>query len=249
MISYEERIAALREMIGVSRAIVVLGGAGLSTESGIPDFRSEDSISRTIDCYGEPPEEILSERFFFANPDVFFDYYKKNLLVSAEPNAAHHALARLERTGRLLSIITQNVDQLHQAAGSLRVLQLHGTTAENRCTDCGRFFPASFLLEQPGVPRCPDCGAIIKPEVTLYDEYLNEYVLKAAKARMFSADMLIIAGTSLCVYPAADLPQYFMGRRLVVINRTETSMDTQANLLFRESAGRVLTDAIPVTAA
>lgn len=238
-------IETFRAMIAKSRAILFLGGAGTSTESGIPDFRSEDAVGRAIKEYGECPEEILSERFFYQHTETFFDYYRKNLMIEAGPNKAHYALSRLEQAGKLLSIVTQNIDTLHQKAGNRRVLQLHGSVEENRCVDCGRYFPASFVRDFPGVPRCPDCGHIVKPGVTLYGEDLDEYVLRAARARMFSADMLIVAGTSLNVYPAADLPQFFMGKRLVVINRTPLPLDGRADLVFTANVGDVLPLAVP----
>lgn len=239
-----EKMNQLRDMIEASRAILFLGGAGVSTESGIPDFRSESAIARAMDTYGACPEEILSERFFYQHTETFFDYYRKNLLIEAEPNAAHFALFRLEQQKKLLSIVTQNVDSLHRKAGNRRVLQLHGSVEENRCVDCGRYFPLSFVRDCIGVPRCPDCGNIVKPGVTLYGEDLDEAVLRAAKARMFSADMLIVAGTSLAVTPAADLPQFFMGKRLVVINLDETPLDERAGLVFRAPVGQVLKEAV-----
>ncbi|MGI6116082.1 NAD-dependent protein deacylase [Luoshenia tenuis] len=213
----DEAIKELREQIMVSRSIVFFGGAGVSTESGIPDFRSTDGLYHQK--YALSPEEILSHHYFMAQPEGFFRFYRdKMLYLEAKPNPAHRALAKLEKMGRLKAVITQNIDGLHQAAGSKNVLELHGSVHRNHCMACGHAYGVEAILTSEGVPRC-SCGGIIKPDVVLYEEALDEGVLDAAVAAIASADLLIVGGTSLSVYPAAGLIDYFTGRCLAAINR------------------------------
>ena len=221
-----------------SRRIVFFGGAGVSTESGIPDFRSEDGLYRQHFRY--PPETMLSRTFFNKHPEEFFDFYRKKMVApEVAPNTAHRVLAKWEQEGRLEAVITQNIDGLHQKAGNQRVLELHGSVYRNRCMKCARTWPLEKVTESAGVPRC-DCGGIVKPEVVLYEEPLDESVLLGSVRSLQCADLLIIGGTSLAVYPAAGLVQYYGGRRLVLINRSETRMDDEADLCFREKIGEVL---------
>ena len=215
----EETIETLRSWIAQSDNIVFFGGAGVSTESGIPDFRSTDGLYRQQ--YDYPPETILSHSFYQRNPEEFFRFYRNKMLyLDAQPNAAHRRLAELEAQGKLRAVITQNIDGLHQKAGSRNVLELHGSVLRNHCTCCGRFFGVEAVLESGGVPRC-SCGGRIKPDVVLYEEGLDEDVLSRAVSAIRHADLLIIGGTSLTVYPAAGLVHYYRGSRLVVINKTE----------------------------
>lgn len=229
----------LQEMVNDSRRVVFFGGAGVSTESGIPDFRSVDGLYHQQ--YDTPPETILSHSFFLTRPEEFYRFYRAKMLpLDAKPNAAHLKLAELERAGRLSAIITQNIDGLHQKAGSSTVLELHGSIWRNRCMRCGKRYPPQALVEDPRpVPLC-GCGGWIKPEVVLYEEGLDEDVLAAAVSHLRRADMLIVAGTSLTVYPAAGLVRYFRGKHLVLINRDATPMDAHAHLVIREKVGEVL---------
>lgn len=233
----------LRKLVEASEAIVFFGGAGVSCESGIPDFRSTDGLYHQE--YRWPPEEILSHDFFERRPEEFFRFYRDKMLYpQAEPNAAHLALARLEQAGKLKAVVTQNIDGLHQAAGSKVVYELHGSTLRNYCTRCGKFFPVSFIEDAAGVgdgvPRCDECGGIVKPDVVLYEEGLDEQTMENAVNAIRKADTLIIGGTSLVVYPAAGLLRYFRGDNLVVINKQPTSADAMANLLIHEPIGRTL---------
>ena len=231
---------ALEQLISQSRRIVFFGGAGVSTESGIPDFRSVDGLYHQH--YAYPPETILSHTFFVRKPKEFYRFYRDKLIVkNARPNPAHLRLARLEAEGRLSAIVTQNIDGLHQAAGSKRVFELHGSTLRNYCTACGRFYPVDFIAESEGVPRC-ECGGVVKPDVVLYEEGLDSDVLTGAVNAIAQADLLIVGGTSLAVYPAAGLLQYYRGQALVVINKTPTPADAQANLLIRDPIGQTLDD-------
>ena len=234
----------LARVLAASKRIVFFGGAGVSTESGIPDFRSGDGLyQRGGARYA--PEEILSHSFFVRHPEEFFDYYRTNLLhPNARPNPAHLALARLEAAGRLTAGITQNIDGLHQAAGSKRVLELHGSVHRNRCQRCGRGFGLDAILRSSGLPRC-DCGGIIKPEVVLYEEALDPDVLDAALSHLAAADTLVVGGTSLVVYPAAGLVREFRGRNLVLINREPTGYDDLATLVVREPIGAAFGAAVP----
>ena len=229
----------LQEMVDESRRIVFFGGAGVSTESGIPDFRSVDGLYHQQ--YDVPPETILSHSFFLTRPEEFFRFYRAKMLpLDAQPNAAHRKLAELEQAGRLSAVITQNIDGLHQKAGSKTVLELHGSIWRNRCMRCGRSYPPQTIAEDARpVPLCA-CGGWIKPEVVLYEEGLDEDVLSAAVAHLRRADMLLVAGTSLTVYPAAGLLRYFRGKHLALINRDATPMDARAELVIREKVGEVL---------
>lgn len=233
---------ALKSILEKSKRIAFLGGAGISTESGIPDFRSSDGIYKAQQAYGVPPEILLSHDFFEGYPEIFFDYYRKNLIYpDAKPNRAHKALARLEQGGKLNAVITQNIDNLHQLAGSRNVLELHGSVYRNHCVKCRAFYPVSAILKTKGVPRC-DCGGIIKPDVVLYGEGLDERVLSASIRAIREADTMIVGGTSLAVYPAAGLIDYFRGSELVLINLSSTPRDREATLCLHEKIGDALAD-------
>ena len=241
----DEQLQQLSQMIGRARRMAFLGGAGLSTESGIPDFRSSNGVYAALKAYGRPPEELLSHGFFVRHPDVFFDYYRKYLIrPEAKPNPAHYALARLEQQGKLTAVITQNIDELHQRAGSRNVLELHGSVYRNHCMECGKSWPVEAVLEADDVPRCT-CGGIIKPDVVLYGEGLDPATLTAAVEAIAAADMLLIGGTQLSVYPAAGLVDYFHGKDLAVINLSATPRDAQAVLTIRRPIGEVLAEVVP----
>ena len=241
----DEQLQQLSQMIGRARRMAFLGGAGLSTESGIPDFRSSNGVYAALKAYGRPPEELLSHGFFVRHPDVFFDYYRKYLIrPEAKPNPAHYALARLEQQGKLTAVITQNIDELHQRAGSRNVLELHGSVYRNHCMECGKSWPVEAVLEADDVPRCT-CGGIIKPDVVLYGEGLDPATLTAAVEAIAAADMLLIGGTQLSVYPAAGLVEYFHGKDLAVINLSATPRDAQAALTIRRPIGEVLAEVVP----
>ena len=231
-------IETLKTWIAASDNIVFFGGAGVSTESGIPDFRSTDGLYHQKFEY--PPETILSHTFFYQHTEYFYRFYREKMLpLEAEPNAAHRALAALERAGKLRAIVTQNIDGLHQKAGSKNVYELHGSIWRNYCTKCGKAYSAEFIRDSGGVPHCA-CGGLIKPDVVLYEEGLDEKTIKGAVRAIAEADVLIVGGTSLTVYPAAGLIRYYGGNRLVLINRDETPYDGYANLIFREPIGQVL---------
>lgn len=231
----------LRRLVDASEAIVFFGGAGVSCESGIPDFRSTDGLYHQE--YRWPPEEILSHDFFERRPEEFFRFYRDKMLYpQAEPNAAHLALARLEQAGKLKAVVTQNIDGLHQAAGSKNVLELHGSVHRNRCMECGRQYGLAVVLGTQGVPRCA-CGGVIKPEVVLYEEMLDEAVLQASVHAIAGADLLIVGGTSLNVYPAAGLLRYYAGRELVVVNKTPTPADKSATLVLTGAIGEIFAEA------
>ncbi len=233
-----EDIARLKELADSSRRIVFFGGAGVSTESGIPDFRSTGGLYHQEWNY--PPEVILSHTFYESNPEEFFRFYRAKLLSpDAKPNPAHYKLAQWEREGRLTAVVTQNIDGLHQAAGSRRVLELHGSVHRNHCQQCGKFYGLDFLLHSQGVPRC-DCGGTVKPDVVLYEEGLDQDILNAAVRAIAEADMLIIGGTSLNVYPAAGLINYYRGHRLVLLNKSAVARDLSANLVITQPIGQVL---------
>jgi len=233
----------LKELIESSDNIVFFGGAGVSTESGVPDFRSVDGLYNQKWDY--PPEKILSHSFFWENPEEFYRFYRaKILLTGIKPNKAHIALAKLERQGKLKAVVTQNIDGLHQAAGSTNVWELHGSVTCNYCTKCGAAYDEAYVRNSEGVPRCSKCGAIIKPDVVLYEEQLNDYFVMEAITAIKKADMLIVGGTSLTVYPAASFISYYEGNKLVLINREETSFDRHANLIIRDSIGSVLDEAV-----
>lgn len=230
----------LEELIKSSKNIVFFGGAGVSTESGIPDFRSVDGLYHQQ--YKYPPEEILSHTFFEEKPEEFFDFYRKKLIVpDAKPNAAHLRLAKLEREGKLRAVITQNIDGLHQMAGSKNVLELHGSTLRNYCTRCHKFYDQAFIAASTGVPHCT-CGGIVKPDVVLYEEGLNSDILHQSVEALQKADLLIVGGTSLAVYPAAGLLRYYGGRELVVINKTPTPADSSATLVLHMPIGQALAE-------
>ena len=225
------------DMVKNSDNIVFFGGAGVSTESGIPDFRSTDGLYNQH--YKYPPETILSHSFFMDNTEEFYRFYRdKMLALDAQPNMAHIKLAELEKAGKLKAIVTQNIDGLHQKAGSKKVYELHGSVLRNYCTRCGKFYSAEFVKNAPGIPRC-SCGGIVKPDVVLYEESLNEQTIVGSVKAIQSADMLIVAGTSLTVYPAAGLINYYRGSRLGLINRDETPYDGNADLVLHESLGDV----------
>lgn len=228
----------LKHWIEESNHIVFFGGAGVSTESNIPDFRSVDGLYNQE--YDEPPETILSHSFYLRHTEEFFRFYRNKMLFPhAEPNNAHKALANLERAGKLKAVITQNIDGLHQKAGSKEVYELHGSVLRNYCSHCHKFYSLNDILASEGVPHC-DCGGTIKPDVVLYEEGLDSYTLERSISHLKSADMLIIGGTSLAVYPAAGLIDYYQGNRLVLINRDKTARDTHANLVIHAPIGEVL---------
>ena len=234
----ENKIEILQRWIDESHAIVFFGGAGGSTESGIPDFRSVDGLYNQK--YAWPPEEILSRTFFDARPEEFYRFYRdKMLCLAARPNAAHRKLAELETAGKLRSVVTQNIDGLHQLAGSRRVWELHGSVHRNFCMRCGKAYPVEDIKTGEGVPKCT-CGGTIKPDVVLYEEGLDQETVKGAVEAIRRADVLIVGGTSLVVYPAAGLINYYGGNRLVLINRDPTPCDAQADLVIHDSIGRVL---------
>lgn len=229
----------LQEIIDDSKNIVFFGGAGVSTESGIPDFRSVDGLYNQK--YDFPPEEILSHTFFWNNTDYFYKFYKdKMLCLDAQPNAAHYKLAELEAAGKLKAVVTQNIDGLHQKAGSKNVYELHGSVLRNYCTGCKKFFNAEYILNSNGVPKCPECGAVIKPDVVLYEEGLDSDTINGALSAIRNADCLIVAGTSLVVYPAAGFIDYFRGKHFVLINKAPTNADKKAELVIYDKVGEVL---------
>lgn len=232
-----EHLQTLKQWISESRHIVFFGGAGVSTESGIPDFRSVDGLySQKFDY---PPETIISHSFYQRNPEYFFRFYREKMLpLGFAPNITHQVLARWEQEGILEAIVTQNIDGLHQKAGSRKVYELHGSVLRNYCTRCGKFYDAQFVKDAPGIPRCT-CGGIVKPDVVLYEESLNQQVLEAGVAAIARADLLIVGGTSLTVYPAAGLIRYYHGSRLVLINRDPTPYDQQADLVLHQRLGDV----------
>lgn len=232
-----ERVDLLEQWIRESSNVVFFGGAGVSTESGIPDFRSVDGLYNQQ--YDYPPETIISHSFYRRNPEEFYRFYKNKMLFpDAQPNAAHKALAKLEQQGKVRAVITQNIDGLHQAAGSREVLELHGSVHRNYCTRCGKFYGLSDILGMDGVPHCT-CGGIIKPDVVLYEEGLDQDTLRKAVHYIQEAEILIIGGTSLTVYPAAGLIDYYRGKKLVLINKSVTPMDDRADLVINEPIGEV----------
>ncbi len=233
-----EKIAEFAAMLRQSRGTVFFGGAGVSTESGIPDFRSVDGLYNQE--WDDPPETIVSHTYYERKPEKFFKFYREKLLISGiEPNAAHKKLAEWEAQGKLRAIVTQNIDGLHQAAGSREVLELHGSTLRNYCEKCGKFYDADFIRAGTGVPMCA-CGGRVKPDVVLYEEGLDSHTLERAIRYIANADVLIIAGTSLAVYPAAGLINYYRGNKLVVINKTPLRSDLGADLVITGAVGEVL---------
>ena len=232
-----DKIEKLKQWISESSRIVFFGGAGVSTESGIPDFRSVDGLYNQKFEYS--PETIISHSFYLQDPAYFFRFYREKMLpLGFEPNITHKKLAQWEREGKLRAVVTQNIDGLHQEAGSKRVYELHGSVLRNYCTRCRKFHTAEFVKETDGVPKC-DCGGIVKPDVVLYEEPLDQATVENAVLSIADADLLIVAGTSLTVYPAAGLVNYYRGNRLVLINRDETPYDCYADLVFHESLGKI----------
>jgi NAD-dependent deacetylase len=245
----------LKEIIDKSSSIVFFGGAGVSTESGIPDFRSETGLYNAKCEFGHSPEEMLSYSFFIRHTDTFYHYYKKYLIYpDIKPNQAHYALARLESEGKLVSVVTQNIDGLHQLAGSNRVHELHGSSLRNYCMSCGEKYALDYILdpdncisdsgEQTHIPYCSKCRGIVRPDVVLYEEALDNNVIMAAVRDISQADTLIVGGTSLVVYPAAGLIEYFGGKNLVLINKSKTQYDYKANLVINDSIGNVLNSCV-----
>jgi len=232
-----DKLQLLKNWIKESRRIVFFGGAGVSTESGIPDFRSVDGLySQKFDY---PPETIISHSFYLRKPEYFFRFYREKMLpLGFEPNITHKALAKWEREGKLSAVVTQNIDGLHQKAGSRRVYELHGSVLRNYCVRCGKFHSAEFIRDAAGIPRC-DCGGTVKPDVVLYEEGLDQSTIEKSVRAIYEADLLIVAGTSLTVYPAAGLINYYRGNRMVLINRDETDYDTRADLVFHDSLGSI----------
>jgi NAD-dependent deacetylase len=232
-----DKIETLKQWISESSRIVFFGGAGVSTESGIADFRSVDGLYRQKFEY--PPETIISHSFYLRDPAYFFRFYREKMLpLGFEPNITHRRLAQWEQEGKLSAVVTQNIDGLHQKAGSKRVYELHGSVLRNYCTRCRKFHTAEFVKNAEGIPRC-DCGGIVKPDVVLYEESLDQNTIENAVHAISNADLLIVAGTSLTVYPAAGLVNYYRGNRLVLINRDETPYDGYANLVFHENLGKI----------
>ncbi len=238
-------VQTLKSMILQSSNIVFFGGAGVSTESNIPDFRSEEGLYQTKSKYNYPPEVMLSHSFFMDHTSEFYNYYKNQMIYKdAKPNQAHLVLAELETAGKLKAVITQNIDGLHQLAGSQEVLELHGSVLRNYCMKCSQSYDLDYILSSEDVPKCSKCGGIIKPDVVLYEEMLNQSILNKAIRYVSSADMLIVGGTSLAVYPAAGLIEYYKGDKLVLINKSATPYDDRANLVIRDSIGKVLREAV-----
>ena len=231
-------VEELQKIIDSHNRIVFFGGAGVSTESGIPDFRSQDGLYNMQ--YKYPPEQIISHTFFVHDTKEFYRFYKDKMLITdVEPNAAHKKLAELEKAGKLLAVVTQNIDGLHQLAGSKTIYELHGSIHRNYCTRCRKFFGPDYLKESDGIPKCDACGGVIKPDVVLYEEGLDSDVINGAVHAISKADCLIIGGTSLVVYPAAGLIDYFNGDKLVLINKSATTRDSMADLVIREPIGKV----------
>ena len=241
----KEQVVQLANILKESSNIVFFGGAGVSTASHIPDFRSSDGLySRKLNRHFTP-EEAVAHSFFLYHPEEFYEFYKQNLVYpDAKPNACHESLAKLEEMGKLRAIVTQNIDGLHQAAGSQNVYELHGSVHRNYCMKCKAFYPAEYVLQAEGVPKCEKCGGIVKPDVVLYEEGLDDEVISGAVNAIAAADTLIIGGTSLVVYPAAGLIRYFHGTHLVLINKTPTSADRQADLLIQDDIAVVMKEAV-----
>ena len=232
-----EQLETLKQWVSESKRIVFFGGAGVSTESGIPDFRSVDGLYNQKFEY--PPEKIISHSFYERDPEYFYRFYREKMMsLGYEPNITHRVLARWEQEGKLLAVVTQNIDGLHQKAGSKNVLELHGSVLRNFCQRCGKFHDAQFVRNCDGIPLC-SCGGVVKPDVVLYEEGLNEDTIEQSVCAIMEADLLIVAGTSLTVYPAAGLIHYYRGNRLVLINRDVTPYDHRANLCFHQSLGDI----------
>ena len=238
-------IEKLTETLKESNNIVFFGGAGVSTESNIPDFRSSNGLWNEKLQINLTPEQLVSHTMFMRYPEEFFEFYRDKLIYpEAKPNAAHIALAKLEEMGKLKAVVTQNIDGLHQAAGSKKVYELHGSVLRNYCMKCNAFYDEKFILESKGVPTCPKCGGKVKPDVVLYEEGLDNNVISVAVKAIAEADTLIIGGTSLVVYPAAGLIDYFRGKNLVLINKSTTSADNRADLVIHDAIGKVLGEAV-----
>lgn len=236
---YEKEIERLQKMIDESNKIVFFGGAGVSTESGIPDFRSAEGLYHQ--AYRYSPEEVVSHSFFVTHTEAFYEFYKEKMMIlDAKPNPAHLKLAELEQAGKLSAVVTQNIDGLHQLAGSKKVYELHGSIQRNYCTDCHTFYDAEYVKNAEGIPRCKKCGGIIKPDVVLYEEGLDSQTIQGAVRAIADADMLIIGGTSLVVYPAAGFIDYFHGKNLVLINRSETARTVRTDLVISAPIGKIL---------
>ncbi|OPX41985.1 NAD-dependent protein deacetylase [Ruminiclostridium hungatei] len=236
---------ALSEIIGQSSNIVFFGGAGVSTESGIADFRSENGLYKTSRGLSYPPETMLSHSFFCSHTKDFYNFYREKMIFrNALPNPGHIALAVLEQLGRLKAVITQNIDGLHQLAGSKTVYELHGSIHRNYCTNCRRLYLLDFIVNSPDIPICTECGGIVKPDVVLYEEVLDDIVVNSAITAISKAEILIIGGTSLVVYPAAGLINYFKGNKLILINKSSTPYDAKADMVFHQPVGKLLSDAV-----
>lgn len=241
----DKKIRELADIIKDSSNIVFFGGAGVSTSSGVPDFRSSDGLYSKKLNRNFTPEQAVSHSFFMRHTDEFYDFYKKNLIYpEAKPNDCHIALARLEEMGKLKAVITQNIDGLHQDAGSKNVYELHGSVLRNYCMDCHKPYDVNHIISAEGVPHCSECGGIVKPDVVLYEEGLDNDVISGAVSAIASADVLIIGGTSLVVYPAAGFIDYFAGRRLVLINKSETKADKRADLIINDDIAKVMREAM-----
>lgn len=241
----ENKIEQLSKILRESNNIVFFGGAGVSTESNIPDFRSSNGLWNEKLQINFTPEQLVSHTFFMRYPEEFFKFYKDKLIYpEAEPNAAHIALAKLEEMGKLKAIVTQNIDGLHQAAGSKNVFELHGSVLRNYCMKCHAFYDEKFILASEGIPTCAKCGGKVKPDVVLYEEGLDESIIQGAVNAISKADTLIIGGTSLIVYPAAGLINYFNGKNLILINKSSTQADSKANLVIHDAIGKVLGEAV-----
>lgn len=240
-----EKIEQLSKILEESNNIVFFGGAGVSTSSGVPDFRSSNGLYSKKLNRNFTPEQAVSHSFFVRYPEEFFDFYKKNLIYpEAKPNGCHIALAKLEKMGKLKAVVTQNIDGLHQAAGSKIVYELHGSVLRNYCTKCMEFFDAEYILNSDGVPKCDKCGGVVKPDVVLYEEGLNDEIVSNSIRAISEADTLIIGGTSLVVYPAAGLINYFKGNKLVLINKSELAADNKADLVIHDDIAAVMKDAV-----
>lgn len=238
-------IERLTEILRESQNIVFFGGAGISTSSGIPDFRSSNGLYSKKLNRNFTPEQAVSHSFFVRYPEEFYDFYKKNLIYpEAKPNDCHIALAKLEKMGKLKAVVTQNIDGLHQAAGSKKVYELHGSVLRNYCMKCHAFYDVNYVLQSDGIPKCEKCGGVVKPDVVLYEEGLDEQIISGAVHEISTADTLIIGGTSLVVYPAAGLIDYFTGKKLILINKSTTSADNKADLLINDDIAKVMQEVI-----
>ena len=238
-------IEKLKQILKESNNIVFFGGAGVSTESGIPDFRSSNGLFNEKLNVTFTPEQLVSHSFYIKYPQEFFNFYKAKLIYpESKPNDAHIALAKLEEMGKLKAVITQNIDGLHQAAGSKNVYELHGSVLRNNCVKCHAFYDEKFILESKGIPACTECNGVVKPDVVLYEEGLDDSTIRGAVHAISTADTLIIGGTSLVVYPAAGLIDYFRGKNLILINKSSTSADNKANLVINDSIGKVLREVV-----